>query len=426
MPAGAVRRQSKRPRQRAEAAGSRRPKLTGEVQALNAPLVPIGHGRDQRLDVFRGLALITIFINHVPGNVYELLTSRNFGFSDAAEAFVLMSGIAVGLAYSRGFSAGPMFSACMRVWRRAGVLYVTHIVSSVIAIALVAAGVLFLGTVEMIGKINFARLLDQPLQAMVGIPLLGHQLGYFNILPLYAVLLVISPLYILIGLRSRRALVGVALLVWLVAGMFRLNMPNYPNPGGWFFNPFSWQLIYAIGIAGGLSMLEKRKLVPFRAWLFWASTAFLVFSCAWVQLRVGAIPGGDALPFFIGTFDKTFVSLPRLLHALALAYVLTNVAWVMALFRHPVFRPIELMGKNGLAVFAAGSVLAIVLQVLRVRFETDFVSDAVLLGGGLAIQYGIARFLSAQKALAGKKKALATEAPYHLPSAGKPRLSESA
>lgn len=365
---------------------------------MNAPFIPASVGRDQRLDVFRGLALITIFINHVPGNLYENLTSRNFGFSDAAEAFVLMSGIAVGLAYSRGFREGAFLSSCMKVWRRAGLLYVTHIVSSLLAIALVAGGALYFGVFEMLGRINFGPLLTKPLQTMVGVPLLGHQLGYFNILPLYAVLLLASPFYIMIGLRSPLALIGAAVVVWLLAGTFRLNLPNYPNPGGWFFNPVAWQLIYAVGIAGGLCMLEGRKLVPYRAWLFWLCVAFLAFSCIWVLLKAGALPGRKFLPFFIAGFDKTFLALPRLLHALALAYVLTNVAWVMKAFQWPVFRPIELMGRNGLAVFASGSVLAIVLQILRLRFETGFVSDAVLLTVGIGLQYAVALFLSRQKA----------------------------
>ncbi|WP_411195703.1 OpgC domain-containing protein, partial [Rhizobium sp.] len=58
--------------------------------------------RDTRLDVLRGVALIMIFINHVPGQIFEYVTTKNFGFSDAAEAFVLISGIAVGLAYGSG------------------------------------------------------------------------------------------------------------------------------------------------------------------------------------------------------------------------------------------------------------------------------------------------------------------------------------
>ncbi|MFC5585320.1 OpgC family protein [Nitratireductor kimnyeongensis] len=392
---------------------------------MNAPFIPSSVGRDQRLDVFRGLALITIFINHVPGNLYETLTSRNFGFSDAAEAFVLMSGIAVGLAYSRGFRERAFFATCMKVWRRAGLLYVTHIVSSVLAIALVAGGALYFGVFEMLGRINFGPLLTKPLQTMVGVPLLGHQLGYFNILPLYAMLLLISPLYIMIGLRSPLALIGVAVVVWLLAGTFRLNLPNYPNPGGWFFNPIAWQLIYAVGIAGGLCMLEGRKLVPYRAWLFWLCAAFLAFSCVWVLLKAGALPGREVLPFFIAGFDKTFVALPRLLHALALAYVLTNVAWVIKAFQWSVFRPIELMGRNGLAVFASGSVLAIVLQIVRLRFETNFASDTVLLAVGIALQYAVALFLSRQKA-ERKEARRAAERKFMPSPPEKERLRESA
>lgn len=357
---------------------------------MNAPVAASRPGRDQRLDVFRGLALLTIFINHVPGNAFEQFTSRNFGFSDAAEAFVLMSGIAVGLAYSRGFRSDNLFEASMRVWRRAGVLYTTHIVITVIAAGIVAAGWLYLGVDEVVERVNFTRLLDQPLEAMVGIPLLTHQLGYFNILPMYMALLVISPLYLLIGLRSRHALIAVAVLVWAMAGTFRLNLPNYPNPGGWFFNPVAWQLIFAVGIAGGLSMVDGSKLVPFRKWLYWLCVAYLAFSCVWLMLRVGTFPGGRALPFFVAGFDKTFLALPRLLHALALAYVLTNSAWVAPLFRKAVFEPVELMGQNGLAVFATGSVLSLILQILRFRFETDLAMDAVLLSGGILIQYGAA------------------------------------
>jgi len=72
--------------------------------AVSAGSARIGKApRDPRIDVFRGLALIMIFINHVPGNPYEYLTIRNLGFADAAEAFFLMSGIAAGLAYTPRF-----------------------------------------------------------------------------------------------------------------------------------------------------------------------------------------------------------------------------------------------------------------------------------------------------------------------------------
>ena len=58
------------------------------------------------VDFWRGIALATIFIDHVPGNVLEHYTQRNFGFSDAAEVFVLLAGVAASFAYLPHFEAG--------------------------------------------------------------------------------------------------------------------------------------------------------------------------------------------------------------------------------------------------------------------------------------------------------------------------------
>ena len=70
--------------------------------------------RDHRIDFLRGLALVTIFINHVPGTLLGAYTSRNFGFSDAAEAFVLISGISTGLAYSPFRNPKPDWRSSLR------------------------------------------------------------------------------------------------------------------------------------------------------------------------------------------------------------------------------------------------------------------------------------------------------------------------
>ena len=67
------------------------PPNTGLSPAALAAGAAPKSARDPRIDLFRGLALVMIFINHVPGNPYEALTIRNLGFADAAEAFFLMS-----------------------------------------------------------------------------------------------------------------------------------------------------------------------------------------------------------------------------------------------------------------------------------------------------------------------------------------------
>src|SRR5690606_22420091 len=53
--------------------------------------------RIDSIDFWRGIVLLSIFINHIPGNVFEYLTHKNIGLSDAAEAFVFLSGVSVAL-----------------------------------------------------------------------------------------------------------------------------------------------------------------------------------------------------------------------------------------------------------------------------------------------------------------------------------------
>lgn len=214
--------------------------------------------RDQRLDLFRGLALVMIFVNHAPGTLYESWTSRNFGFSDAAEAFVLMSGIAAGLAYSPQFRFAPFWPGIARVWARARTLYLVHIATTLLALGTFAAAALWWGVTSPLGTNNIGPIFEKPLAAMIGLPLLTHQLGYFNILPLYCLMLLITPLLLMAGRRHPWPVILGSILLWIVAGQWRINLPNYPNPGGWFFNPLSWQLLFVVGLFSGVAMREGK------------------------------------------------------------------------------------------------------------------------------------------------------------------------
>ena len=58
-------------------------------------------GRDLRLDLFRGLALLFIFIDHIPNNVLSYITLHSIAFSDAAEVFVFISGYVAATVYGK-------------------------------------------------------------------------------------------------------------------------------------------------------------------------------------------------------------------------------------------------------------------------------------------------------------------------------------
>ncbi|TIU03409.1 MAG: hypothetical protein E5W44_29725, partial [Mesorhizobium sp.] len=119
------------------------------------------------------------------------------GFSDAAEAFVLISGISVALAYGTKFKPGGRLLATLKMWRRAGVLYVTHIVITMLVIALFSATAVFAHRPELLKMINIEPLMKDTPEVLFGIVTLGHQLGYNNILPVYAALLLAAPAFVL-------------------------------------------------------------------------------------------------------------------------------------------------------------------------------------------------------------------------------------
>lgn len=370
-------------------------------------------GRDERLDMFRGLALLMIFINHVPGTFYEGLTSRNFGFSDAAEAFVFMSGMASGLAYSNRFRTGSLWAATTKVWARARQLYFVHITITILSLAIFAAAAKWLGLGELLAKNNIAPLFQQPLGTMVGIPLLTHQLGYLNILPLYMTLLLVTPLLIIVGLRWPVPLAIASVLLWAIAGEFRLNFPNFPNEGGWFFNPFSWQLVFVLGLLSGMAMKVGKRFIPYQPVLFGLAAAILVFTLIWMKVPpIGKAMNGTmgwfgsmGTPFYLIWFDKTFLTLPRLLHALALFYVLGHLPIMRTIAQSWIAAPFRLMGRQGLAVFAAGTVLSMALQVVKAPMDAHPLWDGLLLGGGLLFLVGLAWVLTKTAELSRAKAA---------------------
>ena len=65
-----------------------------------------GYGRDLRIDACRGIVLWCIFLDHVPNNIGSWLTLRNYGFSDAAEVFMFLSGMTCALAYGKARQCG--------------------------------------------------------------------------------------------------------------------------------------------------------------------------------------------------------------------------------------------------------------------------------------------------------------------------------
>jgi len=208
--------------------------------------------RDLRLDFFRGLALIFIFIDHIPENILSYFTIQAVQFFDAAEVFIFISGYTAALVYGRTLALqGPLY-ATARILSRAWQLYVAHIFLFVIFIAEVSYTVTTFNNPMYNEEMRVGDFLDEPHVAIVKALLLEFQPTFLDILPLYILLLVTFPV-ILFGLRLRPLMVLIpSFLLYLLVQVTNLSVPAYPESHVWYFNPLAWQFVFIVGAGLGL------------------------------------------------------------------------------------------------------------------------------------------------------------------------------
>src|ERR1700692_3639860 len=209
-------------------------------------------GRDLRLDLFRGVANWAIFLDHIPDNVVNWITTRNYGFSDAADLCFFISGYTASFVYARmmlerGFFVGPT-RLTKRVWQ----LYVAHITLFVIYIVAICYLARRFGDSEIINEFNVAGLAgDQAIETLRQGLLLKFKPVNLDVLPLYIALMGLFPPVLWIMLRQPNWTMLASIALWLAARQFGWNLPAYPAGTG-AFNPFCWQGAVGFGSWGAL------------------------------------------------------------------------------------------------------------------------------------------------------------------------------
>ena len=180
------------------------PVVRGPV--ASAPVIgsTIRSARDERLDFFRGLALVFIFIDHVPGNSLAHATMRAFGLSDAAEVFVLIAGYAAFLAYSGSIEREGFRIGSLRIAKRIRDLFAAHLLLVALCGALLAVAARTFENPLYFEDVNLTPLAYDPAGAIWRLLVLNYQPGYLNILPLYIVLLAWLPGFLWLRSEERR------------------------------------------------------------------------------------------------------------------------------------------------------------------------------------------------------------------------------
>lgn len=345
--------------------------------------------RDMRLDLFRGCAMIIILVAHVPFNRLSNYIPARFGWSDSADIFVFCSGMASALAFGQVYARRGWALGTARVAHRVWQVYWAHL-GLFLAIAATMAALDLSGIFVRYGafeksyvaSLNLTGFFDAPLAGLVGLMTLTYVPNYFDILPMYLVILAMLPLIMALARVNPKLAMGASVALWAVAQTGVLALPAEPwSDRPWFFNPFGWQLIFFTGFAFGRGWLPAPPVsrlliatiivflvvsIPFARWQIWTEVD-------WIR------DWRDANRIL---FSKTNAGILRYLHFLSLAYLAlilvgpggarlrpTGTGPLATLWRRTVAQVVTI-GQQSLAVFVFSMWLALVLG-----FVLDFTTE---------------------------------------------------
>jgi hypothetical protein len=357
--------------------------------------------RDLRLDFFRGLGLLFIFLDHIPQNIVSYFTLANVAFCDAAELFVFISGFSVALVFGGTLRQQGVVFAAVQVLKRCWTLYVAHVFLFVIFIAQVSYAAAKFDNPMFVDEMKVADFLQEPHIAVLKAISLQFQPEFMSILPLYIVLLLGFAVLLPLLRSSPGPVVALSVLLYGVAIVLHLNLRTYPN-GVWYFNPFTWQLIFILGAALGVRQVDGLPRLKLWPRLIWLSGGFLAVMAV-VKMTITLFYLFDEVPPTVvsaiwAVGDKTNLGPLRLLNFFALAHVtVTLLKRDHPLFRSPFAEPVIICGQNSLNIFCLGIFLSVLAHFVLSEFGSDVLAQVAVSAAGVLIMFGAAYFLSWSK-----------------------------
>jgi len=334
-----------------------------QVPRRVSALAPWGYtdpsARDSRVDLLRGLAIVFVVVDHLGmTSLFQLFTQEAIGFVSGAELFVLFSGLVVGMVY--GPRVKDDFGKVVDLTsRRAGKLYLTALV--------VLIGVFLMSLLPSFQTGALTTFVDQgtggaghngagrtyslyagmeslfqfpvPPQVLPAILLLQFGPWQFNIMGLYVVLLLVSPL-ILAALNRGRTIwvLAVTLAVYAVGTITRVRI--LPSQFEDSFPLLVWQVLFVIGLVAGF---HRRRIVAWLSSHVWVVAACTAAAGAFVflswgnpylsngyDLRLAIIPDTVYRSMYDAFFGRTYLAPGRLFNVMVLvvaAYAFLTVYW---------------------------------------------------------------------------------------------------
>ena len=317
--------------------------------------------RDARIDMLRGLAIVFVVVNHVGINsVFQLLSQETIGVVSGAELFVMLSGVVLGMVYGPRIATelGDVVDATTkRAWK----LYFTAL-----AVVLIVYGLSLLPFINAAAVTTFTDqgtgaaghsaagttydlyagmegLLQFPVPQGLIPALLLLQVGpwQFNIMGLYVVLLLISPLILVALSRGLTWLVlTLSVGLYIAGSVFRFRL--LPSQFEDSFPLLVWQVLFVLGMTAGF---HRQRIIDWfanpRQRVLLGVCVFLAAACAlfsWsgpyltnqLDVRLALIPDATFRFVYDTLFSRTYLGPGRLLNVFLITiafYALLSAFW---------------------------------------------------------------------------------------------------
>ena len=382
------------------------PNPAGETRSSAAAQPSAGAAkkpRDLRLDFFRGLALFFIFFNHVPDNEVSWLTNRSWGFSDATEIFVFVSGYAAVLAYGGIARRQSYLLASLRILKRVWQLYAAHLLLFLAYTAQIAWLAARVGNPMFTEEMAILDLVRDPQVTILQAMLLRFRPVNMDVLPLFIVLLAALPLFLLALPRHALALLGASLALWAFAWFGKVNLAAWPAEYEWYFNPLAWQLLFVLGAVCAARHDLVARVFAQRRWLLPLAIAYVAFSLLIVltwnfPALERHLP--NAIEKLLYPVNKVYLDLLRVAHFLCCAFiVLCFLPADAAAMRSRWAQPFIVAGRHSLYVFCLGIFLSFTAHFVLVEIDGSLPAQIFVSLAGVAAMLALAYALELYRRL---------------------------
>jgi hypothetical protein len=364
------------------------------------PVILPAKGRDLRLDFFRGIANWWIFLDHIPDNAVNWITPRNYGFSDAADLFVFISGYTAAFVYARMMLERGFLVGASRLMKRVWQIYVAHVLLFVVYVGEIGWLAKRYDDPKFAQEFNVTHFLYDPFTTLYEGLILKFKPVNMDVLPLYIVLMLAFIPTLWFMLRRLDLTLVLSFFLYLAAHHFGWNLPSYPS-GVWYFNPFCWQLLFVFG--AWLALGGAQEVIPLiRSPLLLAvGIPYLLF--ALVMTMAGAFPEfGQLFPAWLydafNPNDKTNLAPYRFVHFVFVAFLIVRfVPRNWRALERPVLWPLIVCGQQSLEVFCVGVFLSSVAHFVLVEVSNAFWMQVAVSVAGVSIMTAVALYRSWSK-----------------------------